>query len=92
MKSSTMKRLTLALGVMLASTAPLAIAQKEPAKAKHVSAATLKDLHTVPPMVVELEKRTFQWFWDSGNPTNGLIPDHYPSPSFASIASPRSTS
>ncbi|WP_230474765.1 glucoamylase family protein [Dyella monticola] len=38
-------------------------------------------------MVAELEKRTFQWFWDSANPTNGLIPDHYPGPSFSSIAS-----
>ena len=38
-------------------------------------------------MVADLEKRTFQWFWDSANPSNGLIPDHYPGPSFSSIAS-----
>lgn len=38
-------------------------------------------------MVEDLEKRTFQWFWDSANPVNGLIPDHYPGPSFSSIAS-----
>jgi hypothetical protein len=38
-------------------------------------------------MIDDLEKRTFQWFWDSANPANGLIPDHYPGPSFSSIAS-----
>lgn len=38
-------------------------------------------------MIDDLQKRTFQWFWDSANPANGLIPDHYPGPSFSSIAS-----
>lgn len=38
-------------------------------------------------MLADLEQRTFQWFWDSANPANGLIPDHYPGPSFSSIAS-----
>ncbi|MFC3652730.1 glucoamylase family protein [Dyella humi] len=38
-------------------------------------------------MMADLERRTFQWFWDSANPANGLIPDHYPGPSFSSIAS-----
>jgi hypothetical protein len=34
----------------------------------------------------ELEKRTFQFFWETANPENGLVPDRYPTPSFASIA------
>src|ERR1700756_3576483 len=38
-------------------------------------------------MMADVERRTFQWFWDSANPANGLIPDHYPGPSFSSIAS-----
>jgi hypothetical protein len=42
-------------------------------------------------MVADLEKRTFQWFWDSANPSNGLIPDHWPvnadDDRFSSIAS-----
>jgi hypothetical protein len=37
-------------------------------------------------MVADLEQRTFRWFWDSANPQNGLIPDHYPGKSFSSIA------
>jgi len=39
------------------------------------------------PFVEDLERRTFDWFWDAANPANGLIPDHYPSnDTFASIA------
>ncbi|WP_430392202.1 glucoamylase family protein [Dyella sp. 20L07] len=38
-------------------------------------------------MVDDLEKRTFQWFWDSADPKTGLVPDHFPGPSFSSIAS-----
>jgi len=36
--------------------------------------------------VNDLERRTFDWFWDSANPANGLVPDHYPGQSFSSIA------
>lgn len=38
-------------------------------------------------MVDDLEKRTFEWFWDSADLKTGLVPDHYPGQSFASIAS-----
>lgn len=34
----------------------------------------------------DLERRTFNWFWDTGNPANGLVPDRWPSESFSSIA------
>ena len=34
----------------------------------------------------DLERRTFQWFWDTGNAANGLVPDRWPSKSFCSIA------
>src|SRR5439155_879067 len=33
-----------------------------------------------------LEERTFHYFWDLTNPTNGLTPDRAPSPAFSSIA------
>src|SRR5580658_4162674 len=38
------------------------------------------------PLVSDLEKRTFMFLWQTANPDNGLIPDRYPTPSFASIA------
>ena len=40
----------------------------------------------VEPTLIDLEERTFRFFWDTANPKNGLVPDRYPTPSFASIA------
>lgn len=37
-------------------------------------------------LLEDLSRRTFQFFWDTANPDNGLIPDRYPSPSPSSIA------
>jgi len=34
----------------------------------------------------DLEHRTFDFFWNTADPTTGLIPDRYPTPSFSSIA------
>jgi len=38
------------------------------------------------PVIADLEERTFRFFWETANPDNGLIPDRYPTPPFASIA------
>ncbi len=60
------------------------------------STGVLRDWHTaaldpahpaaLDPFFADLEERTFRFFWETGNPKNGLIPDRYPTPSFASIA------
>ncbi len=34
----------------------------------------------------DLERRTFQWFWDKTDPRTGLVPDREPTPSFSSVA------
>jgi hypothetical protein len=34
----------------------------------------------------DLEKRTFDFFWQTANPSNGLVPDRAPTPAFSSIA------
>ena len=34
----------------------------------------------------DLQRRTFDYFWDTANPRNGLVPDRFPTPSFSSIA------
>lgn len=34
----------------------------------------------------DVQRRTFQWFWDTTNPENGLVPDRWPTQSFSSIA------
>jgi hypothetical protein len=33
-----------------------------------------------------VQRRTFDWFWDTTNPTNGLTPDRWPRKSFSSVA------
>mgnify|MGYP004498480145 CR=1 FL=1 len=37
-------------------------------------------------LVTELQRRSFQFFWDTTDPKTGLAPDRWPTPSFASIA------
>jgi hypothetical protein len=34
----------------------------------------------------ELERRTFDWFWDHADSTTGLVPDRWPTRSFSSVA------
>ncbi|HET6397281.1 MAG TPA: glucoamylase family protein [Pseudoxanthomonas sp.] len=41
----------------------------------------------LPPLFRDIERRTFQFFWDTTNERNGLTPDRYPSRPFASVAS-----
>ena len=40
----------------------------------------------LPPLFADIEKRSFDWFWQHGRADNGLVPDRWPSPSFCSIA------
>ena len=40
----------------------------------------------LPPVVAELQERTFRYFWNTADPRTGLVPDRYPTPSFSSIA------
>src|SRR5437588_1003467 len=38
------------------------------------------------PFLDTVETRTFRWFWETTNPTNGLVPDRWPTKSFSSVA------
>ena len=40
----------------------------------------------VPPLVEDLERRSFNYFWELGANDKGLVPDRWPSKSFSSIA------
>lgn len=40
----------------------------------------------VDPFLETLERRTFDWFWDTANPRNGLVPDRWPDINFSSSA------
>lgn len=37
-------------------------------------------------LLADLEQRSFNFFWDTADPTTGLVPDRWPTPSFASVA------
>ena len=68
--------------VMLLAQAPSISAQdRKPSPAVAPGASGVLD-----PFFGELQERTFRFFWETGNPQNGLIPDRYPTPSYSSIA------
>ncbi|HEV7768757.1 MAG TPA: glucoamylase family protein [Thermoanaerobaculia bacterium] len=41
---------------------------------------------TFGPLVEDVQKRAFLFFWETTNPANGLVPDRWPTPAFSSIA------
>jgi hypothetical protein len=45
-----------------------------------------RPVRVVDPFLDTLQERTFDWFWEFSDATNGLVRDRAPSPSFASIA------
>lgn len=40
----------------------------------------------LPALFDDVERRTFDYFWETTNAANGLVPDRWPTPSFCSIA------
>ena len=40
----------------------------------------------ITPFIDTVQARTFGYFWELGNPANGLVPDRAPTPSFSSVA------
>ncbi len=58
-----------------------------PAAGKPPVVAAKTEKPALPPLFRDVERRTFQFFWDTSSEVNGLTPDRYPSRPFASIAS-----
>jgi hypothetical protein len=70
-------RLTAALALLVATACGSATpARDRPDKMSGDDKALLDDV----------QKRTFDWFWETTNPKNGLTPDRWPSQQFSSIA------
>ena len=57
-----------------------------PPASSHAAAQASRQEAPVPELVQDLQRRTFDWFWETGNPVNGLVPDRWPTPSASSIA------
>ena len=51
-----------------------------------VQSADRRSRPRLPAFYDDIEKRTFRFFWETVNRTNGLVPDRWPTPSFRSIA------
>ncbi|MBL0124436.1 MAG: hypothetical protein IPP88_17470 [Betaproteobacteria bacterium] len=37
-------------------------------------------------LIADIQRRTFNFFWETTNPQNGLVHDRFPTPAFASVA------
>ena len=78
--------LALVAGCKDTPEAPVAV---KPAPAPKTAPATpaKPERPELSPLFRDIERRTFQFFWDTTNDTNGLTPDRFPSRPFASVAS-----
>ena len=79
-------RFLLASILVLAPAACERAPVKAPVAPESPAAAGTAGERGVPPLVADVEHRTFEYFWELGNPENGLVPDRWPSKSFSSIA------
>ena len=43
-------------------------------------------VNTIDPLFEDIERRTFDFFWETAEPETGLVPDRWPKPPFSSIA------
>ena len=71
---------TLALTALLIA----AVAETQEVRLREASATAPRP--EIEPFLLELQERTFRFFWETANPDNGLIPDRYPTPASSSIA------
>ena len=76
------RRPVLAFALLLSAAAPAALA----GSAQPVPLTTFESPAESTAFIEDLEHRTFNFFWETANPLNGLVLDRYPAPSFASIS------
>src|SRR5690242_3814685 len=81
-----MSTLVLVIAVAAGEAAAGEAAAGEAQEVKLQTSLERPELPDFDPFLLELQERTFRFFWDTANPQNGLIPDRYPTPSYSSIA------
>jgi Uncharacterized protein conserved in bacteria len=77
---------TLLSGFLVVSSAMVAAAEAQPSGIVVQGTRVYDPERDGDPVVNNLQRRTFRFFWQTANRSNGLVPDRFPSPSFASIA------
>jgi len=95
-RSRLRRRLALGGSLALASLATglgstLAEAQSRPSRTRMPGVVVERSRVYDPerdgdPVINNLQRRTFRFFWDVADKNTGMMPDRYPSPSFASTA------
>ena len=86
MRQSVVRLLSPALLALLVAVSGCAGTRPIPQQAPDVAPVARAHSAELPPLFDDLERRSFDYFWDLGNPDNGLVPDRWPSKSFSSIA------
>jgi hypothetical protein len=51
-----------------------------------VKVTPVAPINTLDPLLEDVQKRTFNYFWDTAEPGTGLVPDRWPKSPFCSIA------
>jgi hypothetical protein len=74
-----------ALGACVLLPACQPPAKKAPPERMRV--APVVPLRQLDPLFEDIEKRTFNFFWETTEGATGLVPDRWPNPPFSSIAS-----
>lgn len=82
--------LAISLGACRQAPAPADVDAPKPGPIEQVVVEPEADVAEtrpeLPPLFRDIERRTFQFFWDTTNEANGLTPDRYPSRPFSSVA------
>jgi hypothetical protein len=68
---------------LLLSACPSPVQKQEPKEVRVAPAAPVRELD---PLFDDIEKRTFNFFWETTEGATGLVPDRWPNAPFASIA------
>ena len=64
----------------------MAVADAASRAAAPIAPPALASRSALPPLFDDIERRTFDFFWATANPANGMVPDRHPTRSPASVA------
>ncbi|HEX6631373.1 MAG TPA: glucoamylase family protein [Gemmatimonadaceae bacterium] len=75
-----------AIALFAAACAPAPATTPAPRPMSSADSAAIVSSPAAVAFLDTLQRRTFDWFWETTNPRNGLTPDRWPTKSFSSVA------